>query len=172
MIARESCAVLQKFPKNQEKQGFQCFACCAGITLVFPHFATYTHQRRRGRVVEGTPLLRAQTSKGSRGFESLRLRHKILILHDFSECAGISPRFRGLGGRFSDGDAPIPLKSLQIPLASPQAARPVRFARAQRTGNYQGILVFHVQFGDFPPGIIARFPWVTTKFPAPQEQGI
>ena len=26
-------------------------------------------------MVEGTPLLRVQTSKGSRGFESLRLRH-------------------------------------------------------------------------------------------------
>ncbi len=31
--------------------------------------------RRRGRVVEGAPLLREYTSKGYRGFESLRLRH-------------------------------------------------------------------------------------------------
>ena len=35
--------------------------------------------RRRGRVVEGAPLLREYTSKGYRGFESLRLRHYFII---------------------------------------------------------------------------------------------
>ena len=38
------------------------------------HFPYPTPARRGGRVVEGTPLLRAQTSKASRGFESHPLR--------------------------------------------------------------------------------------------------
>ena len=59
----------------------------------------------------------------------LTVRHNILILHDFSEISGISPRFRGLGGRFSDGDAPTPLQSLQIGLASQRpTANPTNFA--------------------------------------------
>lgn len=80
--------------------------------------------------------------KPSRGFESLRLRHKILVLRDFSESAVISPRFRGSGGRFPDRDAQTPMLSLQIRLASPQPARSVRFALARKTGNYQGISIF------------------------------
>ena len=36
--------------------------------------------RRRGRVVEGAPLLREYTSKGYRGFESLRLRQNPLSM--------------------------------------------------------------------------------------------
>src|SRR5436305_2142239 len=57
---------------------------------------------RRGREVEGTPLLREHPGQNlDRGFESLRLRHYI--------CIGGEPRkiavFRGFvfsGGRFSD----------------------------------------------------------------------
>lgn len=42
-------------------------------------------------MVEGTPLLRAQTSKGSRGFESLRLRHYPLKSLENLESIGKIP---------------------------------------------------------------------------------
>ena len=47
-------------------------------------------------MVEGTPLLRAQTSKGSRGFESLRLRHPPLDSPALSFIAVIYAVFPGV----------------------------------------------------------------------------
>jgi hypothetical protein len=64
-----------------------------------------------------------------------------MILNGFSGTAGISPRFRGLGERFPDGDAPTgvpPLKwstnwDSMIPIfGGPEDGRKAREARGHR----------------------------------------
>lgn len=51
-------------------------------------------RRRRGREAEGTALLKRHTSKGYRGFESLRLRHSSLFLV-IPACQRSSERVQG-----------------------------------------------------------------------------
>ena len=68
--------------------------------LVFFGVMGHFRRRRRGRVVEGAPLLREYGSKAHRGFESLRLRQNFLILatHMLKTSALHSRIFQNLHG--------------------------------------------------------------------------
>ena len=84
-------------------------------------------------MVEGTPLLRAQTSKGSRGFESLRLRHPPPLLVSRAAARRQPPVTAVLSDRH-----PVPLRHIpplfpRIPALraarSPAARKEVEFAQ-------------------------------------------
>lgn len=81
-------------------------------------------------MVEGTPLLRVQTSKGSRGFESLRLRHTLLWA-DFSyDLRRLRKEADGLRPTLQTNRCHPPGLHSGDPLPAPEAVQPEAAAEA------------------------------------------
>lgn len=111
---------------------------------------------RRGRVAEGGALLKHYTSKAYRGFESLRLRHNLLILNDnfiipdeLRTCPGVSAGYArpdcaaGRGDRFGAVVTPLhrqrsPIRFSVVPLATEGIPMLLQFEGLERGIHRRG----------------------------------
>jgi hypothetical protein len=86
-------------------------------------------------VVEGTPLLRAQTRKGLEGSNPFVSATNPLISLLFPFWRQFLPCFRGLAGLAACRDATNRLSFRLFRLQSPLLTHPAPFAPRQETGN-------------------------------------